>query len=338
MKKIQTHVLGFPRSGAGPRTRHAALQAAGGLDLVSVGDDACAAQVAAHLAMFGCAQAGPAMASWFDTPQRYPVPDWSRATRFTLDAGALLAEVKAVRADGRRVKAVLIGPLTLLWLGRMTDRDACLDPGIDPRLDLLEHLLPAYAALLIALKGAGADWVQLDEPILGLDLPHAWRHAFERTYWQLAQCGAQLMLATYFAPLRHNISLACRLPVAGLHVDGVCAEHELTSVCDWLAVPKVLSVGIVDGRRREPTDRRRALAILQPLAQRRAGQLWLAPACSLQHAPAKLAPPEADPAAHDEAVLASANARLDELAALAAALERALHSAPADAPLCAGAI
>jgi 5-methyltetrahydropteroyltriglutamate--homocysteine methyltransferase len=131
-------------------------------------------------------------------------------------------------------------------------------------------LLPVYGALLDRLKRQGVAWVQIDEPILGLDLPHAWRSAFENTYWQLNQVGVPLLLATYFSPLEENLSLACRLPVAGLHVDGVRAPHELTSITDWLPVHKVLSVGIVDGRNIWRTDLDAALAVLQPLAARRA--------------------------------------------------------------------
>jgi hypothetical protein len=72
-----------------------------------------------------------------------------------------------------------------------------------------------------------------------------------------------LLLATYFSPLEENLSLACRLPVAGLHVDGVRAPHELTSIADWLPVHKVLSVGIVDGRNIWRTDLDAALAVLR---------------------------------------------------------------------------
>ena len=330
------------------RQRHWQQQAAAGLALVTVGDFAFYDQVANHIQLFGCeperfgfdggdtaleryfamargarehdsdccgrAHSGHAldMTKWFDTNYHYLVPEFSGATTFTLDARRLLAEVAEARALGHAVKVALIGPLTFLWLGKAKD-------GACDRLDLLGKLLPAYCALLSQLKNAGADWVQLDEPILGLDLPASWRNAFEPCYWQLSQSGAQLMLATYFSPLEENLSLACRLPVAGLHVDGVRARHELVSVCDWLPVPKILSVGIVDGRNIWRTDLDQAISVLQPLLERRGGQLWLAPSCSLLHVPFSLAG-ESDLDAELLSWMAFADEKLQELAALKAAL------------------
>ena len=324
----ETSAADLQNSAGALRQRHWAEQAAAGLDLVTVGDFALYDQVANHIALFGCQPArfglhaetdhlssyfamargvsndqpghthdqshgeheqhdccagqrahALDMTKWFDTNYHYLVPEFDAATRFTLAADDLLVQVAEARALGHAVKVALIGPLTFLWLGK--------EHGIE-RLGLLAQLLPVYKSLLQQLKLAGAQWVQIDEPILGLDLTPAWRNAFEPTYWELNQAGAQLLLATYFSPLEENLSLACRLPVAGLHVDGVRAAHELTSVCDWLALPKVLSVGIIDGRNIWRTDLAAAHAALQPLLARRAGQLWIAPSCSLLHVPFSL--------------------------------------------------
>lgn len=340
MARVLTHTPGFPRIGAQRelpaaleafgrgdisatalqetaaklRERHWTLQTQAGLDFVTVGDFALHDQVADHAALFGCAVA-PGQARWFDTGYHYQVPQFAEDTGFTLHAQSLLDQVVQARALGHAVKAVVIGPLTFLWLGRS------ISAGHE-RLDLLERLLPAYCALLAQLKSAGAEWVQVDEPILGLDLPPAWRNAFEPCYWQLGQAGAQLMLATYFSPLEENLSLACRLPVAGLHVDGVRARHELVNVCDWLPVPKILSVGIVDGRNVWRTDLDQAISIIEPLLARRGGEIWLAPSCSLLHVPLTL-DGEDGMSAEVRSWLAFATEKLGELATLKAALSGA---------------
>ncbi|MDC8757714.1 5-methyltetrahydropteroyltriglutamate--homocysteine S-methyltransferase [Janthinobacterium fluminis] len=346
---------GLEAVGRALRARHWALQREAGLDWVSVGDFAFYDQVANHIQLLGCEparfgfdaaqaplqryfamargngaapacdagcqhagqphEAGHAleMTKWFDTNYHYLVPEFTPETRFALAGERLLGEVAEAQALGHPVKAVLLGPLTFLWLGKA--RGAA---GFE-RLSLLEQLLPVYGALLDRLKQQGVEWVQIDEPILGLDLPPAWRGAFESSYWQLNQVGVKLLLATYFAPLEENLSLACRLPVAGLHVDGVRAAHELTSVCDWLPVHKVLSVGIVDGRNIWRTDLDAALAALAPLLAKRGGALWLAPSCSLLHVPFSL---EAeDGLAPDiRSWLAFATEKLGELALLKGAL------------------
>lgn len=128
-----------------------------------------------------------------------------------------------------------------------------------------------YEQVLTRLKQQGVEWVQIDEPILGLDLPDAWRNAFERAYWQLARSAPKLLLATYFSPLSDNLRLACQLPVAGLHVDAVRSPQELTGVADWLPAHKVLSVGVVDGRNIWRTDVDAALAKLRQVAGKHQG-------------------------------------------------------------------
>jgi 5-methyltetrahydropteroyltriglutamate--homocysteine methyltransferase len=301
------------------RAHHWQHQRDAGLDFVTVGDFAFYDQVASHVQLLGCeperfdfgAQQSPLsryfgmargaaeddaccsghgadgraleMTKWFDTNYHYLVPEFSPRTQFALHCERLLAEVDEAIALGHPVKAALLGPMTFLWLGKERGADAHWS-----RLDLLDGLLPVYGTLLARLKEKGTAWVQIDEPILGLDLPPAWRNGFESSYWQLNQAGAQLMLATYFSPLEENLSLACRLPVAGLHVDGVRAAHELTSVSDWLPAHKVLSIGIVDGRNIWRTDLDRAVSVLAPLLDKRGGRLWLATSCSLLHVPFSL--------------------------------------------------
>jgi 5-methyltetrahydropteroyltriglutamate--homocysteine methyltransferase len=331
------------------RRRHWALQRAHGLDWVTVGDFAFYDQVLNHIQLFGCeparfgfrgdepalarhftlargvaaepsascaghapagAAAGTAaleMTKWFDTNYHYLVPEFDRATRFSLHPQRLLAEVAEAQAQGHSPKVVLIGPLSLLWLGKSQDE------GLD-RLSLLDALVPRYVELLKRLGAAGVQWVQLDEPILGLDLPPAWRESFQPAYHAMGAADVSLLLATYFSPLQDNLALACRLPVAGLHVDAVRAAEELPALLEALPAERELSIGIVDGRNIWRTDLDRALALLRPAFERRR-RLWIAPSCSLLHVPMSLA----DDAAIDPELrswLAGATEKLAELQVL----------------------
>lgn len=340
------------------RQLHWQAQADAGLGFVTVGDFALYDHVANHIQLLGCeparfgfdahtpelaryfamargvsAQAAddhggcstgctakhhttgqPAleMTKWFDTNYHYLVPEFSAQTQFHLASERLFAEVAEAQALGHRVKAVLLGPLSFLWLGKSKTA------GFD-RFSLLDSLLPVYEAVLARLKAQGVAWVQIDEPILGLDLPDAWRHAFEPSYWQLARSAPKLLLATYFSPLAENLRLACQLPVAGLHVDAVRAPDELVGVADWLPSHKVLSVGIVDGRNIWRTDLDAALQKLRPVADKHQGALWLAPSCSLLHVPFSLQA-ETQLDAEVKSWLAFAAEKLDELHVLSTAL------------------
>ena len=268
----------------------------------------------AHAPHPGEGQPALEMTKWFDTNYHYLVPELHADTAFRLGSERLFAEVAEAQALGHRVKAQLVGPLTFLWLSK--------EKGEAPfdRLDLLDRLLPVYAQILARLKAEGVEWVQIDEPILGLDLPASWTQAFEPAYWQLGKAGPQVLLATYFSPLENHLRLACQLPVAGLHVDAVRAPHEVTGVADWLPAYKVLSVGVVDGRNIWRTDPDAALALLRPVAAKHTGPLWVAPSCSLLHVPVSLAGEDAlDPELRGW--LAFATEKLDEVALIAGLLD-----------------
>ncbi|TAM62341.1 MAG: 5-methyltetrahydropteroyltriglutamate--homocysteine S-methyltransferase [Rhodanobacter sp.] len=253
------------------------------------------------------------MTKWFDTNYHYLVPELEAGQRFTLAGDKPLAEFREARALGHRTRPVLLGPVSFLLLSKSVD-------GSD-RLALLDALLPAYAQLLGALADAGADWVQLDEPCLVLDLDEDDRAAYRRAYAALAVARRpRLLLASYFGALGDNLALAAMLPADGLHVDLVRAPDQLAAVLDALPPAHVLSAGVVDGRNVWRSRPERVLPLLRA-AQARIGEarLWLAPSCSLQHVPIDLQAETAlDPPRR--AAMAFARQKLEELRVYADAL------------------
>ncbi|PMZ63382.1 5-methyltetrahydropteroyltriglutamate--homocysteine S-methyltransferase, partial [Pseudomonas sp. GW247-3R2A] len=169
----------------------------------------------------------------------------------------LFDEVDEAKALGHNVKPVIIGPLTYLWLGKAKGNDF-------DKLDLLERLLPIYGEILGRLAAQGVEWVQIDEPILTLDLPQAWKNAFERAYHILQYSPLKKLVATYFSGLEDNLGLAVGLPVQGLHIDAVRAPDQLGQVLDRLPTYKILSVGLVNGRNVWRCELEQVLAQLQP--------------------------------------------------------------------------
>ncbi len=222
------------------------------------------------------------MTKWFDTNYHYIVPELYQDMAFTVATSKPFDELAEARdIAGDQARPVLLGPLSWLWLGK------CQGAAFD-KLTLLPKLVPVYGEILQRLQAGGAAWVQIDEPILALDLPPTWRTAFAQVYHALQIPELKVLLATYFGPLGENLRTACELPVAGLHVDAVRGTGELDQVADWLPAHKVLSVGVIDGRNVWRTDLEAALARLEPLSRRRGDNLWLAPSCSLLHVPVDL--------------------------------------------------
>ncbi|WP_311944761.1 5-methyltetrahydropteroyltriglutamate--homocysteine S-methyltransferase [Halomonas piscis] len=249
------------------------------------------------------------MTKYFDTNYHYLVPELHEDQTFRLACHRLFDEVAEAQAGGFAPKVALTGPLTWLWLGK--EKGSEFD-----RLALLDGVLDVYAQVLTRLGEQGVKWAQLNEPALVQDLPAEWQQAFERAYHRLQAAPVKLLLATYFGGLGDNLSLAARLPVAGLHVDAVRAPGELDHVADRLGPHQVLSAGVIDGRNVWRADLAALRERLQPLKARLGDRLWLSPSCSLLHVPVDVSA-ETDLDAELKSWLAFARQKLDETVALA---------------------
>src|SRR5690606_4369037 len=164
----------------------------------------------AYFAMARGTDAAPAMemTKWFDTNYHYIVPELTVGMSFHLANDLPVRRFIEAKAQGIHTRPVLVGPVTWLALGKAkTD-------GLDP-LSLLPQVLDVYAGLLSQLAEAGADWVQIDEPILVRDLTTGEAEALRNAYAALSGKGPKILLATYFGALGDNLDLACGLPVEG---------------------------------------------------------------------------------------------------------------------------
>lgn len=224
------------------------------------------------------------MTKWFDTNYHYMVPEFSKDQPFTLASTKATDEYNEAKALGYETRPVLLGPVTYLKLGKSKD------PALDP-LSLLGSLLPVYVEVLRRLAASGADWVQIDEPCLVLDLDEASRDALRRAYGMFAHALPKLkiMLTTYFGGLGDNLDLALGLPVAGLHLDLVRAPEQLDAVLAKAPRGLVLSLGVIDGRNVWRANLPKVLDRLEPVvAKRGSDQVEIAPSCSLLHVPLDL--------------------------------------------------
>jgi 5-methyltetrahydropteroyltriglutamate--homocysteine methyltransferase len=226
------------------------------------------------------------MTKWFDTNYHYIVPELHPGQTYRIARESLFEQVAEAQALGYRARPVIPGPLTWLWLGK---GDAFAAGASDEgKLALLAALLPVYEQVLRRLAALGVDWVQIDEPILALDLPAAWKAAFAGVYARLSAQGPKVLLATYFGGLGDNLETVRALPVQGLHVDLVRAPGQLDAVLSGLREDQALSLGVIDGRNVWRADPDRVHAQVKAAAARLKDRLWLAPSCSLLHTPIDL--------------------------------------------------
>ncbi len=220
------------------------------------------------------------MTKWFDINYHYLVPELGADTQFTLHPGKLLDELREALALGVPARPVVIGPLTFLKLAK----DAEGDP-----LRRIDALLPLYVDLLGQLAAAGAQWVQIDEPVLVTDLTEAELAVAGRVYDELAAATDRpaILVATYFG------RPGAALPVlAGTGVEGLAFDFTAGATVDDLAgVPalagKLVVAGVVDGRNVWRTDLDQALSTLGTLLGS-TGALVVSTSSSLLHVPYSL--------------------------------------------------
>lgn len=291
------------------RKRHWLLQRELGIDHIPAGDFALYDQMLNMTALLGAvparfdagneeiglnlyfamargtaSQPAMEMTKWFDTNYHYIVPEFDADTTFRIGSTQLLKEVAEATALGLTPKVVLIGPLTYLYLGKETAA------GFD-RLSLLPRLLPVYREILARLASMGVQWVQVDEPLLALDLDDAWLNALDQAYVTLQTAGAtlpKLLLATYFEAVDEHAGRLKKLPVDGLHIDLCRAPDQLDTFLDGYPADKVLSLGVIDGRNVWRADLEQAFLGLSRAQAVLEERLWIAPSCSLLHCPVDL--------------------------------------------------
>ncbi|MEZ2863806.1 5-methyltetrahydropteroyltriglutamate--homocysteine S-methyltransferase [Proteus terrae] len=235
-------------------------------------------RVARGRAPTGKPAAASEMTKWFNTNYHYIVPEFQQGQSFTFAWKELLEEVDEALALGHKVKPVLLGPVTYLWLGKVKG------PEFD-KLTLLKDILPIYQQVLTALKEKGIEWVQIDEPALVLDLPIEWQNAYQTAYQALTG-QTKLLLTTYFDGISHHLDIIKNLPVNGLHVDISAGQDDLQHLHQALPKDWVLSLGAINGRNVWKADL--SARYQQVIALKDKRPLWIGTSCSLLHSPIDL--------------------------------------------------
>lgn len=258
------------------------------------------------------------MKKWFNTNYHYIVPELQPQQQF---AGAetatpptdVVQQCREAAALGKPVKAVLTGPLTYLYLAKLGS-DGKFAPT---KLEFSEKLAAAYANIAARLVDAGVAWLQLDEPVLALDLPPEWRSQLGVVYAGLSKSSRpKVMVACQYGAIADRVDIVAQLDIDGIHIDIRNGMDDLERTAEKFS-GKVVSVGAVDGRNVWRTNLPAVTKRLEGLAGR-AGGLWVGTSCTLLHVPVD--------ATHEDALLAAnqpiafALQKIQEVAALARTL------------------
>lgn len=220
-----------------------------------------------------------ALVKWFNTNYHYIVPEWDNVTP-RVNRNRLLERFNEAKALNINAHPVIVGPVTFVALSKGGDQSF---------EDKVRTLLPLYVEVLQSLIDAGAELIQIDEPILVTDkaaeLEAITREAYEA--FAEADVAKSLVIQTYFE--RANVKFLSALPVKGLGLDFVHGRgYNLQQIENGdFDRSKTLFAGIIDGRNVWAADVEAKKALIEKLSQY-SDDLYINPSSSLLHVPVSL--------------------------------------------------
>jgi len=221
------------------------------------------------------------MTKWFDTNYHYLVPEIGPETEFQLNSTRWVDEFVEAKAEGFVTRPVITGPLTFLYLAKGSD-DA--PTGFQP-IERLDDLLAVYIELLAAFKAAGAEWVQIDEPILVADIDADRADVLAnatKVYDALSGAAERpaLFVAAPYASLDNALPVLAATGIEAIGLDLV--RGSVPASVDLRG--KTVVAGVVDGHNIWRTNLDEALAKAAAL-ESLGGTVTVATSTSLFHVP-----------------------------------------------------
>lgn len=221
------------------------------------------------------------MTKWFNTNYHYIVPELEDAKPVLTENRPLKLYKEAKEKLGISGKPVILGPITFLTLSKGYDKQK--------RNELLQALVPLYIEVLQQLAEAGAEWIQIDEPILVKEVDNEVVRELNEVYkaFHDAVPNVKIILQTYYESIEQYQAIV-QLPVAGIgldfiHDDGLNLAHLQTF---GFPSDKVLAAGVIDGRNVWKTNLHEQAALIETLTNVvDEHRLIIQPSCSLLHVP-----------------------------------------------------
>ena len=216
------------------------------------------------------------MKKWFNTNYHYLVPQFEKGTEIKLNATKIFDEFLEAKELGLTTRPVILGPFTLLQLGQYHDGTTSDD--------FADDLLAVYQEVFAKLATAGAEWIQIDEPGLVLDLTTDDIARFKKFYETLLanKHGLNVLLQTYFGDIRDIYEEVIALDFDGIGLDFVEGRETLNLITNTpFPTDKKLFAGVINGKNIWTNNYTSTFDLLAKLPK----NVVLTTSCSLLHVP-----------------------------------------------------
>ncbi|WP_294884235.1 5-methyltetrahydropteroyltriglutamate--homocysteine S-methyltransferase [uncultured Gilliamella sp.] len=257
-----------------------------------------------------------AMKKWFNTNYHYLVPEIEDSLEIKIASSKPFDEYQEAKELGIQTKPVVIGALTFFKLAQYL--------GSKQLVDFKADIIKVYQEIIQKFTDLGADWIQIDEPILVTDLTQQDIELFNEIYQAILSVKGKtkVVLQTYFGDVRDCYKELVALPFDGVGLDFVEGKQTLALLeNNGFPAEKVLFAGVVNGKNIWKNDYKKTLTLLAKIKQK-AANVVVNTSCSLLHVPYTLQN-ETKLTIQQRAYFAFAQEKLQELAELGQLLNEA---------------
>jgi 5-methyltetrahydropteroyltriglutamate--homocysteine methyltransferase len=212
------------------------------------------------------------MTKWFNTNYHYLVPEFEDDMKPKLNSSHFIDMLK--RNKSSKTKVTLVGPYTYVKLAK----------GSKNFGKWFKTVSALFVELVNELVAAGAEYIQIEEPALVMDIAKADMKLVQGYLSKIK--GAKIILATYFDAITHYKDVV-NLPVWAVGIDFVSNTENLANIKKFgFPKDKVLMAGMVNGRNIWMTDLKASVATLNVIIKKiKPETIIISSSCSLQHVP-----------------------------------------------------
>ena len=218
------------------------------------------------------------MKKWFNTNYHYIVPEFDDSVDIQLDDTKAQEEYNEAKAHGIQTKVDVIGPYTFLKLSHFT--------GSKQLKDFSAKTAEAYKQLLANAKSWGAEWIQIDEPALVLDMTDEDKALFSDLYKIiLVNKQIKVLLQTYFGDIRDYYKELLSFDFDGIGLDFVEGKETLNLLKTGTKENCTLFAGVLCGKNIWKNNYAKTSALLETIQSNWKGEVAISTSCSLLHVP-----------------------------------------------------
>ena len=224
------------------------------------------------------------MKKWFNTNYHYIVPEIEDDIEFKLNSKKIVNEYLEAKSLGIETKPVIIGALTFLKLAKIKSGKKYGD--------YIEEIVSVYIDMISELIKAGAEWIQIDEPILVTDLSLEDIDSFKKIYKLILSNKGKIkvLLQTYFGDVRDIYSEITEVDFDGVGLDFIEGIKNLELIKkQGFSQEKLLFAGIVNGKNIWKNSYEKSCKLINELREYIAeDKIVLNSSCSFLHIPCSL--------------------------------------------------